>query len=1401
MRALSSICVCLGLALTATGPLLAADRDSDGLLDKHEEVLGTDPDQPDRFETIVKEGLESAERRAQAGYDGTKDILTVEFCHAGGDRYLWRATFAEAPRLKDTVFHLYVDGDADPMTGRKGVGCEYMLTVAKGNGTSGFYDRDGNRGGGPAVTYVVEGKRLIMSADVDLGRDEKGIRYGLRVLCHTAVPRPPMTDEASNTVYSGLRVVSRKKIKRLIDRTESEGVEGTFGINIVRKTLKRDDVAVVPYDKLEMDGFQVDLFTYRRFGHVRRQRLGGKVWTAAPKAGSYHVGFLMFDDASDERFAFRIDGKLKGVVVANCDNNRWWVHWLKEPYAFRGGERVELMGFGTGGKHGVCNILFLPKPPTPRRLQYAVENMAFFTPIGQDGRVTLSWTTSWPGPTRFEYGETTAYGKIATADKHLLVHRAALEGLDPATEYHGRAVGTKKDGTVYHGADIVFRAKAKTPPATVEGVRSVQLTVKNPHEAAAARWPVTTGVPFPEGLLGDSAHVRLTRGGEEVSAQIATTAQWRDGSVKWALMSFLADVGARAEAQYRIQFGRSVRRATVPAELSVVRNPDGIEIDTGALRVRIDRQGQVVLPSGKACRTTMAAADGKIYSSGQDEAELTIEEAGPIRAVVKTVADLVAEDGAKSFRIEKRVVAYRGAKSLQVSHTFVVDRPERFTEIESMHYDVPATAKAWRVPLEDEDALRLDASAPLLRQRFDRELVVAAVGKETPTAGRITGSAIGAGGCAVAVRDFWQNYPKGFSLANDGLRIGLCPDFEAGLYDKFPFEKEGHHLYYYLLNGRYKFKRGMAKTHDIFLCFAPDVEREAQCELFQRRLLGTVDPKWVCASRTFYDVAPRDLSRSKAYEEAIDNNLKRYVATRERLHDYGLMNFGDWYGERGTNWGNIEYDTQHAFLLEYIRSGNPDAFFLADQTELHNRDIDTVQWSADPNEVGAVYVHQMCHVGWYYDRPVPGFLGYPRGGYTVSHAWSEGHFNHYFVTGDRRSYETGKAVTDFFIRKELSRPYYFLSCRTPGWQLMQTAIAYASTNDPYYLNASRIIVDRVLETQDVEPRELPEYQKEPGRTHHAGGWSHMMLPGHCHCEPRHQGNAGFMVAVLLSGLKYFHDVTGDPQVKESIIRGAHYLLDDTYSDETHGFRYTSCPSTNYGRGAAPLMVEGVARAYLWTREERFKRVLTEALPLSAGGSGYGKGFSMYYRVGPRVLADLIASGLTLNERFKPKMRPFKKPEWMAKLGPDRLIVVQAEAFKSEGVGKCQIRSDRDATWGTMITYWHADIGHWIEWAFDVPADGPYVIRFRYATSCEKTKRELQIDGRVPCPSAKSIAFEDTGGFGQHARNWKYLSLTDEKGQDVSIGLTKGTHRIRMTNLNDGLGLDFIALVRAPEKQQ
>ena len=281
--------------------------------------------------------------------------------------------------------------------------------------------------------------------------------------------------------------------------------------------------------------------------------------------------------------------------------------------------------------------------------------------------------------------------------------------------------------------------------------------------------------------------------------------------------------------------------------------------------------------------------------------------------------------------------------------------------------------------------------------------------------------------------------------------------------------------------------------------------------------------------------------------------------------------------------------------------------------EWHNRDVDAVHYHRDKLVEGGVWAHAIGHTGDYYTErptagaPAGGFReGSPKSHMAADHTFVEGHFDYWFLTGDRRSLETAERIVDRYD-SYYTRNYDFNNCRQPGWHLIMSMAAYSATRDRFYLNAAKIVVDRVLERQTSD-----------------GGWQRELVPGHCYCTPRHRGNAGFMVGVLLTGMKYYYGATGDDKVADSIVRGAHFLIHDMWVPEVKGFHYTSCPKSNVGPSYNFRLFDAIVFAHRRTGDAGLREVLLAGTdPAVASMNGSGKGFTQQTRVTPHFINHLV----------------------------------------------------------------------------------------------------------------------------------------------------------------------------------
>lgn len=980
------------------------------------------------------------------------------------------------------------------------------------------------------------------------------------------------------------------------------GVEATWGLATLRKLAEDPRNVVIPIHSCRLDGFQDDRSPYRA-PSVRRTAEGGRIVATVKAPGTYYPGFVIYDTAGDERFEIRVNGAGRGTAVANYDDNRQRLFFLAEPYSFRGGETIELKALTATGIYRTEDIYLLAERPAARRAEYAFTELQA-RPV--TAGATLTWISSWPVAATVEYRALRS-AAVRRIKETMAVqnHRVTVEGLRAGATYEYRIIGLDREG---RQVTSEWKSFAATPPPSTAGSvakRTLPLRVVNPLDAAeqppdyAGTFPATAGIPFPMGALSSDRNVRLVDpAGKELPLQTSTLARWEDGTVKWVLADFQA--AAKPQPGYSVEYGNAVVRGAAATPLRAVKSAAGVTVVTGPLKFTVSKrrpglfeslafdsnqngvfeEGEELVSASRPCSFELAADDGTEYSTLPAPDDVRLEETGSQRTVVRASGEHRANDGRTLFAYTIRIHAYAGQPFLRIQHTFGYSRGEdEFASIGSLTLKLNLAGRATRWGLgKDAESSPEKPDSIELRQLHDDRYTVSNGARGTRSEG-VAEWSDAARRVTLAVRDFWQNYPKGLRASPGGIELDLCPRLARGEYAAFKGTPDEYKLYYYLLDGRYKFRQGAAKTHEIWLEVTPAGAARPAVRSQRSVLRAVVPPAWYSTTKVFGELAvPSSTGILAQYDTVFRAGFAQYMRDRLSEHAYGMLNFGDWYGERVINWGNGEYDTQKALLLQFARTGDVRYFLSGEEMEWHNRDVDTIQYHRDPTRVGGVYHHAIGHTGGYYAvTPVPG-QGIAPGILTVDHVYAEGHLAYYFLTGDRYSIETARKIADRYDTLD-TRNYDFFDARVAGWHLLLTTAAYKATLDPFYLNAAKIIIERVLE------RQTPN-----------GGWDRWPICEHPDAPP-HYGELSYMVGVLLTGMTRYHEVTGDARVAASIVRGARHLINDTWVPDLHGFRYASCPRALPARGLDPLnfhILAGVALAHRETGEPKFRTVLIEA---------------------------------------------------------------------------------------------------------------------------------------------------------------------------------------------------------------
>ena len=491
----------------------------------------------------------------------------------------------------------------------------------------------------------------------------------------------------------------------------------------------------------------------------------------------------------------------------------------------------------------------------------------------------------------------------------------------------------------------------------------VAITVP-PADGELARWPVTFGAPFAWGALRSTDHVKLFDAeGREHPVQVKVAGRWsKGGSVRWLLLDFIPPA-SRTARKYTLAYGPRIRRSPAKPVTAITETARSVTVSNGRYRYVFPKKKSPGLSEvwrdtngdGKFERrlTSQTAEYGPRFVDGKGETylglldpetEVVVEDRGPIKTCVRVSGWHVSKSGKRLGKFIQRYYFYAGLPYVRLYHTFIITGSSNRATAgikEETRYRNIAWVFPWRTmeyflgtPVIHPGRVRGTGSAYMI-QRDDRMGKVYSNGTFVDEFEKSEGWVCAGGpgsNVTLAVKDFWQNFPKELEAVRDRLSVHIWPKHgEAAIrtgknlsirnvYHQW-FAHEGPVLdfkvpdevlrYIKVDSQRYNWPNakvinaiGLAKTHEMLLYFH-DADWETAkartvARVFQSNPTATCDPAYVCDTRVFGLMLPHAPKRFPKYERALDESLACIYRHREMDRDYGMFNFGD--SHHNWNW-------------------------------------------------------------------------------------------------------------------------------------------------------------------------------------------------------------------------------------------------------------------------------------------------------------------------------------------------------------------------------------------------------------------------------------------------------------------------------------------------------------------
>ena len=312
-------------------------------------------------------------------------------------------------------------------------------------------------------------------------------------------------------------------------------------------------------------------------------------------------------------------------------------------------------------------------------------------------------------------------------------------------------------------------------------------------------------------------------------------------------------------------------------------------------------------------------------------------------------------------------------------------------------------------------------------EEFNFEATVSKGGKDLAKSQRAKGwlnVTDGKRGVGIGIKNFMKEYPKGIEVdpASKTLLGSIWPKENGPMsFARHNTEPDGGMLD--------NFAQGITKTTEFIYYFHDNDTTEDVGEKMAyvtESPVAHASPEWYTNSKVYGNMAPASQEHPE-FENALQYRYQWWAYGQKNEPWYGIFNYGDgksyFFNGKWVQWTNNEPTVDFMLWTNFMRTGNPKYFRLAQAMSRHTMDVDNIHWPKKRTYYGEV--NDAIDFWNYEDEPesTP-YLGIGRRhanehwyALLSAHVWIQGWIADYYLSADHRALEVAKMTGDTYIKR------------------------------------------------------------------------------------------------------------------------------------------------------------------------------------------------------------------------------------------------------------------------------------------------------------------------------------------------------------------------------------------------